>query len=92
MALGPTQPSIQWVPGVLSLGIKRPGRESDHSPPSSGGQRICGAIPPLPQYAFMEWCLVKAQGQLYLYLYCILNVVKKKDVSCPSKKLVSTIN
>jgi len=20
------------------------------------------------QYAFMEWCLVKAQGQLYLYL------------------------
>jgi hypothetical protein len=28
-----------------------------------------GAIPPLPQYAFMAWCLVKkAQGQLYLYL------------------------
>jgi hypothetical protein len=21
----------------------------------------------LPQYAFMAWCLVKAQGQLYLY-------------------------
>jgi hypothetical protein len=27
-----------------------------------------GAIPPLTQYAFMAWCLVKAQGQLYLYL------------------------
>jgi hypothetical protein len=27
-----------------------------------------GAIPPLPQYAFMAWCLVKAQGQFYLYL------------------------
>jgi len=25
-----------------------------------------GAIPPLPQYAFMAWCSVKAQGQLYL--------------------------
>jgi len=24
-----------------------------------------GAIPPLPQNAFMAWCLVKAQGQLY---------------------------
>jgi hypothetical protein len=24
------------------------------------------AIPPLPQYAFMAWCSVKAQGQLYL--------------------------
>jgi hypothetical protein len=29
-----------------------------------------GAIPPLPQYAFMAWGSVKkkAQGQLYLYL------------------------
>jgi hypothetical protein len=34
-ALGPTQPPIQGVPGALSLGVKRPGREADHSPPSS---------------------------------------------------------
>jgi hypothetical protein len=34
-ALGPTQPPIQWVPGSLSLAVKRPGREADHSPPSS---------------------------------------------------------
>jgi len=27
--------------------------------------RIRGAIPPLPQYAFIAWCSVKAQGQLY---------------------------
>jgi hypothetical protein len=32
---GPTQPPIQWVPGTLSLGVKRPRREADHSPPSS---------------------------------------------------------
>jgi hypothetical protein len=25
----------QWVPGALSLGVERPGREADHSPPSS---------------------------------------------------------
>jgi hypothetical protein len=31
-ALGPTQPPIQWEPGALSLGVKRPGREADHSP------------------------------------------------------------
>jgi len=24
-------------------------------------------IHPLPQYAFLAWCLVKAQGQLYLF-------------------------
>jgi hypothetical protein len=35
MALGPTQPRIQWIRGALSLGVKRPGREADHSPPSS---------------------------------------------------------
>jgi hypothetical protein len=34
-ALGPTQPPIQRVSEALSLGIKRPGREADHSPPSS---------------------------------------------------------
>jgi hypothetical protein len=30
-ALGPTQPPIQWVPKALSLEVKRPGREADHS-------------------------------------------------------------
>jgi hypothetical protein len=27
---------------------------------------MSGAIHALPPYAFMAWCLVKAQGQLYL--------------------------
>jgi hypothetical protein len=34
-ALGPTQPPSQWVPGALSLGVKRSGREADHSSQSS---------------------------------------------------------
>jgi hypothetical protein len=29
------QNAIQWVPGALSLGVKQPGREADHSPLSS---------------------------------------------------------
>jgi hypothetical protein len=32
--LGPTQPPIQWALGALSPGVKRPGREADHSPPT----------------------------------------------------------
>jgi hypothetical protein len=47
--LGPTQPPIQWVPRALSLAVKRPGRETDHSHlhpvPKS---RMRGSIPPLP--------------------------------------------
>jgi len=34
-ALGVTQPPIQWVREALSLGVKRPGSETDHSHPSS---------------------------------------------------------
>jgi hypothetical protein len=34
-ALGPAQPLIQWVPGAVSLEVKRPEREADHSPLSS---------------------------------------------------------
>jgi len=42
--LGPTQPPIQWVPSSLSLEIKQPGSEADHSSLFT----MLGAIPPLP--------------------------------------------
>ena len=32
--LGPTQPPIQWLPGLFP-GVKRPGRGIDHPPPHS---------------------------------------------------------
>jgi hypothetical protein len=35
LALGPTQPPIQWVPEALSMRVKQLGCEADHSPPSS---------------------------------------------------------
>jgi hypothetical protein len=35
LALGPTQPPIQWKPGALSPGVKWPGRDADHSPITS---------------------------------------------------------
>jgi hypothetical protein len=43
-AMGPTQPPIQWLPGALSLRIKRPGREADHLPSSSAGDKKCVEI------------------------------------------------
>jgi hypothetical protein len=47
LALGPTQPPIQWVPGTLSTGVKQLGHEADHSPPFSFEVKNGGAIPPL---------------------------------------------
>jgi hypothetical protein len=40
-ALGTTQPPTQWLTGDLSLEVKRPGREADHSPPSSAEVKEC---------------------------------------------------
>jgi hypothetical protein len=62
---GPTQPPTHWVPGALSLGVKPPGREADHSYPMPRS-RMRGAIPPLPQNAFMVWCSVK-KSTFYLF-------------------------
>jgi hypothetical protein len=49
LALGPTHPPIQWVPGAISLGVKGPGREADHSLPCSAEDKNGGAIPLLPR-------------------------------------------
>jgi hypothetical protein len=45
--------------GALSLGIKRPGVEADHSHPSSAEFKNVWSYTSTPQYIFMAWCLVK---------------------------------
>jgi hypothetical protein len=44
----PTQPPIQWVPGIFSPGVKRLGVEAGHSPPSVAEVKDGGDIPQLP--------------------------------------------
>jgi len=58
-ALGPTQPSMQWVPAALTPGIKRPGREADHPPPSNPGVTNVWSYTSTPPYVFKMWHLVK---------------------------------
>jgi len=60
LALGPTQPPIQWVLGALFLGIKRPVREADHFH-FVPRLRVRGGIPPLFQYVFTAWRLIHAK-------------------------------
>jgi len=82
-ALDPTQPPIQWLLGTPSLGIKRPGRESDHSHLSSAEvKEYVEPVPPLP----MSWCsFKKAQGQIYLYLYVYLEIKVRIKITFTNK-------
>jgi hypothetical protein len=41
---GPTQPPIQWVPGLFPLGVKWQGPETDHSPPSGAKVKNGGPV------------------------------------------------
>jgi hypothetical protein len=51
--LGSTQPPMKWVMAALSSGLKRPGREADHSPPTSGEVKKTWVYTSTPPYAFM---------------------------------------
>jgi hypothetical protein len=77
--LGPTQPPIQRVPGAPSLGVKRPGREADHSPPSSAEVKNAWSYTCTPQYVFMAWCLVKHRDNFTFYLYTFMISLKAKE-------------
>jgi hypothetical protein len=41
------------------VGVKRPGRDADHSPPSIAEVKNAWSYTFTPQYVFMVWCLVK---------------------------------
>jgi hypothetical protein len=57
-ALGPTQPPIQWVSGALSPQVNRPGREANHSPPTSAKIKETWIYTSTPSYVFMAYCLI----------------------------------
>jgi hypothetical protein len=45
--------------GVSFLGVKRPGRDADHSPPSSAEVKNAWSYTSTIQHVFVAWCLVK---------------------------------
>jgi hypothetical protein len=63
-ALEPPQFPIQWVAGAVSPGVKRPGREADHSPPSNAEVNNAWRYTSILKYVFMEWCLVKYRDDI----------------------------
>jgi hypothetical protein len=50
---GPIQPPIQRILGAISLELKRPRREADHSPPTSAEAKNTWIYASTPPYVFM---------------------------------------
>jgi hypothetical protein len=59
LALGHTQPSIQWILGTLTPRVKQLGHKADYSPPSSAEVKNAWSYASTPPYIFMACCLVK---------------------------------
>jgi hypothetical protein len=52
------QPRIRWEPGAPTPGIKRQGREVDHSSNLVPRLRLCGATPPVPHMSSCRGALL----------------------------------
>jgi len=69
LALGPTQPPIQWVPWALSPRVKWPGHEADHFY-LVPRLRMHGAIHPLPHAS--SWCCALVRnGDIFMAWYLV---------------------
>jgi hypothetical protein len=62
--------------GVLSLGVKRPGREADHSSHLVPRSKNKWSYTSPPQYAFMEWCLVKHRDFTFTFTIDLCSSLK----------------
>jgi hypothetical protein len=85
LALGSTEPPIR-VPGGPFPGVKRPGRETDHSSPSSTEVWNARSYTSTPPYVFMACYLVKQRDNLsftiLLYTWSFLGSVST-SAFCP---------
>jgi hypothetical protein len=75
---------------ALYMGIKRPGREADHSPPSSAEVKNGGAIPPLPHVSFHSTMLAQLSTGTTLPLtftsYSTLSIVSRLRTGRPGNR------
>jgi hypothetical protein len=72
---GPPSLISNGYKGVLSSGVKRQGREADHSPSTSAEIKKCGSRYPSPHTPFWHiYILVKHSDNFYLFTFTILYI------------------
>jgi hypothetical protein len=77
---------IQLTPGALSMGVKRPEHEADHSPSSSAEVKNAWSYTSTPRYVFIAWWLVKHRDYFTLLyitlLYFTLKILITLTIIC----------
>jgi hypothetical protein len=64
LAVGPTQPPVQWVVGAIFPGVKGPGHEADHSLASNAEVKKKWNYTSTTSYIFMVWLSVSTRDNL----------------------------
>jgi hypothetical protein len=73
--LKPTQPPNQWVPGAPYLGLKRPERETGHSPPLSAKVKNAWSYTFTPHGMQIKPIYLKSRGNKHLSTNnCMINL------------------
>jgi hypothetical protein len=74
------------VPGALSLWVKRPRRETNHSPHTVPRSRICGSISPFPNTPSSSSAQLKHREKFNFTLYAIFILTVRKEGRKERKK------
>jgi hypothetical protein len=69
---GAHPPSHQMDTGVPYPGVKQPGREANHSPPSSADIKNAWSCNSTPPNVFMEWFLINSVRNNLILLYTLI--------------------
>jgi hypothetical protein len=72
----------QWV-----RGIKRPGRETDQSPPSSSEVKNAWSYTSIPPYVFKAWCLLKHRDFIFTFTFLACQKTKRVEGASSQKVL-----
>jgi hypothetical protein len=84
LALGPTQLPLRWVIGDLSLEVKRPEREADHSPQTNAEVKNMWIYTSTPHTSL--WCSAGMRRTSWGYTKIILVMAENKKIKKINKQ------